>query len=900
MSLSLFYNCVKIEIISLKDDVYCNKMIHHYEQQVNKDVLQHILNNPKDFQLKSLYQNGYKITDYDSIFTLLSNFLNSLDVDGKVSIDYKQKGGAGRLWPKATGITSMPKKIRHTIAGEYNIDIDIQNCHPIFLQHYYRMNNIQSPLLDFYINNRSDMLIEDPSIKESVLIIINGGNPKTRSDFIDKFEQECIEHRRLVMSLEKDLYERIKRKKSYNVEGGVVNWLMLEMENKSLCSMVKYLKRKKVKITSLAYDGLTIEKTEDNESNLDIYLRGCEAQIKKDLDVDVTVLEKPMNKGYNINIGRKVIADRRSPMRLLKKIDNKCMCHINHSDMFNLLYMLKKELNITSFNSDFNKIGLFLFQQTRGECMQLFINNIAQSFDDYNPTIISQYCEELPGEHEPSDYEQYNWTWIQSFLSRRKEHSQLLMIVKKQIKTKVVNDEEFKSVNPGMFDENDDVFAIIDRYRKHTFPSKDILIQDFIDNIDKYVKAIALPRCFIINKGGNNIDIVNIIPINTLYQWVDDTGVTHISQIDTTEVFMLKDLRVSRYLPLYKNITFQPNQDDVKPHEFNMYPGFQAKRVDVVDMDLIQPILNHIKTCWADDDEDIYDYILHWFHKALSQPWEKTGVVLLLYGLEGTGKGLLIDNLLIPYIYGDNVACVSQGLTPITQRFNSICMNKTFICCNEVSTEGGFHTSFEKLKALITDKTISIEKKGIDIFKDYPNFINFIFTTNNTDSVKLGKSDRRYCCLETSPRYKGNYDYFDVLLASCNQEVGNHLYTYFCDFKKTRNIRKIPTTKLKQDMMLNATTSMEKYIQDVRDIVPNIYCRGPLQGNIELAKWDDIIAMACLRDGYEINARDLYHSYCKWCCENNEPKKSQTIFGRGIKSLLQCARDNRGIKYILK
>jgi phage/plasmid-associated DNA primase len=323
----------------------------------------------------------------------------------------------------------------------------------------------------------------------------------------------------------------------------------------------------------------------------------------------------------------------------------------------------------------------------------------------------------------------------------------------------------------------------------------------------------------------------------------------------------------------------------------------KAKRVPQVNMKLIQPILNHIKNCWASiDDEcsaDMYDYILQWFRQAFLEPWNKTGIVLLLYGLEGTGKGILIDNLIIPFIYGDTNACVSQGLNPLTQRFNSICMNKLFICCNEVSSEGGFHMSFDKLKAIITDKTISIEKKGIDVFKDYPNYLNLIFTTNNYDGVKLGKSDRRYCCIETSSKYKGDYDYFENLLTFCNQEVANHFYTYCIDMESTRNIRHIPRTQLKEDMMVNAVSSVEKYIREAQQFDMEEKRKNSAWVTLNM-KWDEALCTYTAQDR-TIPARHLYESYASWCRENHEVNKSSAMFGREAKSLLSCKKNWKGI-----
>jgi len=345
-------------------------------------------------------------------------------------------------------------------------------------------------------------------------------------------------------------------------------------------------------------------------------------------------------------------------------------------------------------------------------------------------------------------------------------------------------------------------------------------------------------------------------------------------------------------LPFYQNITFKPEQHYKSDKEFNMYSGFQATEVKEVDIELIQPILNHILHCWANTNYDLFDYILQWFRQAWLYPHIKTQIVLLLYGLEGTGKGILIDNLIIPYVYGTKTACVSHGLTPIVQRFNSICMNKLFICANEVSSEGHFHSSFEKLKALITDPTMPIEKKGIDMFEDYPNYINFIFTTNNFDSVKLGKSDRRYVCLETSDRYKGNFDYFDELTSSINQEVANHFYTYIIRLEKTRNIKKIPMTDLKLDMLKNTENSIDRFLREVKEWISckveikSMIKHHPHGTNIcatEVEGYSRKNFVENLNEENEIQCSTLFGLYLSFCMKENDTKESMNKFGKVAK-----------------
>ena len=449
------------------------------------------------------------------------------------------------------------------------------------------------------------------------------------------------------------------------------------------------------------------------------------------------------------------------------------------------------------------------------------------------------------------------------------------------------------------FSPDDDVYEFIQRYIHTTFDGYDELADDMRKQFSRYIKVIMLPQCLVLNLGQGETQINSSIALTTSFRTLTPDGVKVIATDVISNYIFTAGIGMKRFIPIYKNLTFHPDPSKVRIGEYNTYPGMKASYVETVDMNLVNPILNHIRTCWASDDPDIYDYILQWLRVAFSQPGTKTGTVLILYGVEGTGKGFLLDNLIIPYIYGDTIATTTHGLTQITQRFNSILMNKLFICCNEVSTQGQFHSSFEKLKAIITDPTISIEKKGIDIFNSYPNHCNFVFTTNNLDSVKLGKSDRRYVCLETSDRYKGNYEYFANLMSYCDQTTANHFYTYISGLAKTRNVKRIPNTRLKTEMQMNAFSSVDKFYDDMleaindRDIIR--------REDYDMDEWELLIRSVVVVHGGRvcIPASQFYDTYKRYCAQNGHTHKTAPIMRRTLLRHIKQIKTNRGIYYVL-
>ena len=74
----------------------------------------------------------------------------------KATIEYKTcKVGVGRVSPvKGLGFNNLRREIRHTIARDKYIDIDMVNAHPVILSQLCKANNIECPYLTEYVANR--------------------------------------------------------------------------------------------------------------------------------------------------------------------------------------------------------------------------------------------------------------------------------------------------------------------------------------------------------------------------------------------------------------------------------------------------------------------------------------------------------------------------------------------------------------------------------------------------------------------------------------------------------------------------------------------------------------------------------------------------------------------------
>lgn len=596
---------------------------------------------------------------------------------------------------------------------------------------------------------------------------------------------------------------------------------------------------------------------------------------------DACIYEKNNNIYLNCFCGDSV------PVKIGVNNKNICTCKFNHNDMISVLEFVKSKF---SGSSKIQEFVYFLSNYSENHCFEELVKYL--------------------GDFKEQDFRQdftKNWSWISGFIPNGIKYIKEKTFIQDMIKSSVIKEEDIKVSFKEIFDENDDFYDFFEYMRKTVFPSKGSMIRYFADNLDRYVKKVLFPSCFIVNKKSGITDIEAVLEGFTLYIDMTKEGpvIKRMNLFTKKEYSLINSDEISTTIPIYKNITFRPNQDDVKKGELNMFQGFKAKLVENVDMDLINPILYHIKKCWANNDENIYDYILQWFRNAFLFPWNKNGTVIILYSEEGSGKTMIIDNFIIPFVYGNSIASTIVGLSPIVQRFNSILINKLFILANEVSSgDHNFVGSFEILKSLITDKTLTIEKKGIDIFNNYPNYINFIFTTNNPDSVRLGRTDRRYVCLEAQTCFLGNFEYFNKLSECFNQETANHFFTYICGLEKTRDIRQIPSTELRVEMLKNSTSSIFKFFEDVKDYMLKFSINNvnhkpiPIFGDYN---WDIILSNSVVVKNNQkiIINRLLYEVYKRWCKENYESIKPSNSFSREANRIFKQYRDNSNRYWIL-
>ncbi len=298
---------------------------------VNLKKLKFLVDNATDYEdvlIKPSSQNG---DDDDwtiqGVVTGLKKYMKRVKEGKEVSVKYKQRNNLGRYFAKSGvrelnggmgGLQNMPRVVRHTIAGEYYWDVDMKNAHPSLLLKYCRDKGWKCDKLSEFVKDREIYFRElggdnydKDIVKKFYLSVLNGkklSNDEGRfSDAIVDFYNELEKIRENVMKHNPELVKiakenKRKAKKSlYNLDGSVVNLLMCDMENRCLVEMMNYFAYQEVEVDVLCFDGLMIRKEYIPESEIEVFLRGCEEYILENLKYPITLTTKDMDEGIDIS-----------------------------------------------------------------------------------------------------------------------------------------------------------------------------------------------------------------------------------------------------------------------------------------------------------------------------------------------------------------------------------------------------------------------------------------------------------------------------------------------------------------------------------------------------------------------------------------------------------------------
>ncbi len=141
-------------------------------------------------------------------------------------------------------------------------------------------------------------------------------------------------------------------------------------------------------------------------------------------------------------------------------------------------------------------------------------------------------------------------------------------------------------------------------------------------------------------------------------------------------------------------------------------------------------------------DRRTREAFMNWF-AVIFNTGKKTGTAWVFLGSQGSGKTLLITEILFPLLGSAN--CIQLNQDALTTRYNELLDKRQLVCFNEVhsSPQGA-----ERIKTWITERDIRLEDKSGSAHVE-SNHLNLIFTSNSQVPVQIDADDRRFSVIRT-------------------------------------------------------------------------------------------------------------------------------------------------------
>lgn len=224
----------------------------------------------KDGLLTQRDMSGFSIADKKTCFSILYDFYIAHKKDNaffKYTTPKTTGMKDGRIFSQ-NSLQSITRRVRHTIASETMVDIDMVNAHPTLLIRLCDEHDLPCPCLKHYHSLRQEWIdflrpfTDDP--KKLILSIINGGftGKSYGVDLVDRLILEMDAIHSKVISLYPHLFKMAKKMKgdTGNVKGTTLNYRLCQMERQCLEQILDFLIGSDIQVHVLCHDGLMIEK----------------------------------------------------------------------------------------------------------------------------------------------------------------------------------------------------------------------------------------------------------------------------------------------------------------------------------------------------------------------------------------------------------------------------------------------------------------------------------------------------------------------------------------------------------------------------------------------------------------------------------------------------------------
>ena len=214
----------------------------------------------------------------------------------------------------------------------------------------------------------------------------------------------------------------------------------------------------------------------------------------------------------------------------------------------------------------------------------------------------------------------------------------------------------------------------------------------------------------------------------------------------------------------------------------------------------------------CDSDHSVCAYLLKYLAHMLQNTGEKPGIIIVMLGRQGTGKGVFFS--LLRAIWGRTTLLV-QDVDQVLGRFN-VALERHFVVCMDEALFSSDKKAIEHLKSLVTEPECRIENK-YQPGRTIDSYHRFFAASNNEHFAHVDQDDRRFLFLRISSARQGDSGYFTNLAKAIQDEsvIGAMVQDLLQMDISNFNVRNRPKTKEHLSQKLQSLTGFERYWYEV-------------------------------------------------------------------------------------
>ena len=287
---------------------------------------------------------------------------------------------------------------------------------------------------------------------------------------------------------------------------------------------------------------------------------------------------------------------------------------------------------------------------------------------------------------------------------------------------------------------------------------------------------------------------------------------------------------------------------------------------------VLKPFIHHIHYGLCNGSTPMANYLLRFFGHTIQKPNDLVGVALVLRGVEGAGRGIIVNA--VGRLHGSSYVHLSHELA---SPFNGWMVGTTLVFGDEYTWRG----YEDKLMVLITEPTIRIEKICQEA-ETRPNGIHLVLTCNHDWVAPKGPSARRFAVIDVSPKFVGDKAYFYRLSKSMEHPDFYALLHHYLVNLEGFDPQQLPRECIAAlwDMKLRSFSPTQAWLHHVLDA--NDFGVGFAELSEDLGKFITFRKVL------------LFDTFVMWCKTSNlQHRTNQSVFFKDLKRIIPGLQELR-------